>query len=296
MGQECAGSSRIVVRLNRARTMKRDAIKNGTYDFKVTPCFQDVSGNRIEGKTLTLKIQATNKPVTAKVKLSGSLDLSQKPNTVKNYVEVRMTPQNIGDNYSYDNSGTGFSLVGEYSNYFSVFYVDAVPGLYRIRINKDYESRLKAGQRYRLAIRFTLKMENGDTVQVQTPTFSVKPKQSVPKVTVHGNSQTLFAGNDKLVRTCGFELPDGMGYRIKGISGGLDCNKDGKQDISISWVKKDSTDQYAAVELKLADRDGALTVSGAKGKTYNIPVTMTLEGRDGIAKDVKTSIKVTVRR
>lgn len=296
MGQECAGSSRIVVRLNRARTMKRDAIKNGTYDFKVTPCFQDASGNRIEGKTLTLKIQATNKPVTAKVKLSGSLDLSQKPNTVKNYVEVRMTPQNIGDNYSYDNSGTGFSLVGEYSNYFSVFYVDAVPGLYRIRINKDYESRLKAGQRYRLAIRFTLKMENGDTVQVQTPTFSVKPKQSVPKVTVHGNSQTLFAGNDKLVRTCGFELPDGMGYRIKGISGGLDCNKDGKQDISISWVKKDSTDQYAAVELKLADRDGALTVSGAKGKTYNIPVTMTLEGRDGIAKDVKTSIKVTVRR
>lgn len=299
MGQERAGSSRIVVRLNRARTMKRDAIKNGTYDFKVTPCFRDASGNRIEGKTLTLKVQATDKAVTAKVKLSGSLDLSKKPSgtdTVKNHVDVRLTPQNIGDNYSYDNSGTGFSLVGEYSNYFSVFYVDAVPGLYRIRINKDYESKLKAGQRYRLAIRFTLKMENGDTVKVQTPTFSVKPKQSAPKVTVHGNAQTLFAGNDKLVRTCGFELPDGMGYRIKGISGGLDCNKDGRQDITISWVKKDSTEQYAAAELKLADRDGVLTVSGAKGKTYSIPVIITLEGRDGISKDVKTSIKVTVRR
>lgn len=301
MMQESAGSNRIVVRLNRAQTMKQETIKNGTYDFKVTPCYKDASGKRIEGKTLILKIQVTNKAVTAKVKLSGSLDLSKKPDkvsgtdTVKNYVDVRTTLQNIGDNYSYDNI-TGLSLIGEYSNYFRVSYFDAVPGLYRIRINKNNESKLKAGQRYRLAIGFTLKMENGDTVQVQTPTFSVKPKQSVPKVTVYGNAQTLFAGNDKLVRTCGFELPDGMGYRIKGITGGLDCNKDGKQDITMSWVKKDSTDQYAAVELKLADRDGALTVSGTKGKTYSIPVIITLEGRDGISKDVKTNIKVTVRR
>ncbi len=236
------------------------------------------------------------------MKLSGSLDLSKRPDkpvgtdTVKNYVDVSTTLQNIDGSYSYDNSATGLSLLGEYSNYFSISYFTAIPGKYRIRINNKYESKLKAGQRYRLAIRFTLKLENGDTVQVQTPTFTIRPKQSVPKVIVHGNAQTLYAGRDNLVRTCGFELPEGMGYRIKEISGGLDCNKDGKQDITLSWVKADSTDHYAAAQLKLSDRDGALTVSGMKGKTYKVPVTITLQGRDGIAKDVKTSIKVTVRR
>ncbi|MDE6601831.1 MAG: Ig-like domain-containing protein [Lachnospiraceae bacterium] len=301
MEQNGAGSNRIVVRLNRAQTMGQEAIKNGTYDFRITPCFRDVSGQRIVGKTLTLKIQATNKAVTAKVKLSGSLDLSKNPkkvdgtDTVKNYVDVRTTLQNIGDNYSYNNK-SGLSLVGEYSKYFSVSYFDSVPGLYRIRINKNNESKLKAGQRYRLAIRCTLKLENGETVQVLSPMFTIRPKQSVPKVTVQGNSQTLFAANDKLTRTCGFELPEGMGYRIKGLSGSIDCNRDGKEDITVSWVQKDSTEHYAAAELKLTDRDGALTVSGMKGKTYKIPVIITLQGRDGIAKDVKTSIKVTVRR
>lgn len=300
MEQASKGSNRIVVRTNRAQTMKKD-FKNGTYDFKVTPCFKDASGNRIKGKTLTLKIQATNKAVTAKVKLSGSLDLAKKPDkpegtdTVKNYVEVRITPQNVGDDYAYDNK-YGLSLTGEYSNYFQIWYYSSIPGRYQIRIKENQESKMKAGQRYRLAIRFTLKLENGDTVQVQSPTFTIRPKQSVPKVIVHGNSQTLYAGNDALVRTCGFELPEGTGYRVKSISGGIDCNKDGKQDIALSWMKTASTDHYVSAELKLVDRDGALTVGGMKGKTYTIPVTITLEGRDGLAKDVKTSIKVIVRR
>ncbi len=300
MEQEGKGSNRIVVRANRAQTMKKE-FKNGAYDFKVTPCFCDASGNRIEGKTLTLKIQVTDKAVTAKVKLSGSLDLSKKPDkpegtdTVKNYVEVRTTPQNIGEDYTYDNK-KGLSLVGEYSNYFQIWYYTNIPGRYQIRVKEDKESKLKAGQRYRLAICFTLNLENGDTVKVQTPTFTIRPKQSVPKVIVHGNAQTLYAGNDALVRTCGFELPEGMGYRVKSVSGGIDCNKDGKQDIELSWVKADTKDNYISAELKLTDRDGALTVGGMKGKTYTIPVLITLEGRDGIAKDVKTSIKVTVRR
>ncbi len=300
MEQEGKGSNRIVVRANRAQTMKKE-FKNGAYDFKVTPCFCDASGNRIEGKTLTLKIQVTDKAVTAKVKLSGSLDLSKKPDkpegtdTVKNYVEVKTTPQNIGEDYTYDNK-KGLSLVGEYSNYFQIWYYTNIPGRYQIRVKEDKESKLKAGQRYRLAICFTLNLENGDTVKVQTPTFTIRPKQSVPKVIVHGNAQTLYAGNDALVRTCGFELPEGMGYRVKSVSGGIDCNKDGKQDIELSWVKADTKDNYISAELKLTDRDGALTVGGMKGKTYTIPVLITLEGRDGIAKDVKTSIKVTVRR
>ena len=298
MEQKSAGSNRIVVRLNRPKTLGAEAvkaIKNGTYDFKVTPCFQDASGNRVAGKTLTLKIQATNKVITAKVKQSGSPDLAKNPGAAKNFAEIRITPQNVGEDYTYDNK-KGLSLVGEYSDYFQIYYYTNIPGRYQIRAKENQESKLKAGQRYRLSIRFTLKLENGDTVQVQTPTFTVCPKQSVPKVTVHGNAQTLYAGNDKLTRTCGFELPEEMGYRIKSVSGGLDCNKDGKQDITLSWVKADSTDHYVSATLKLTDRDGALTVSGMKGKTYTIPVTITLQGRDGLAKDVKTNIKVTVRR
>ena len=298
MEQKSAGSNRIVVRLNRPKTLGAEAvkaIKNGTYDFKVTPCFRDASGNQIKGKTLTLKIQAVNKAITAKVKQSGSMDLAKNPGATKNFAEIRITPQNVGENYTYDNK-KGLSLVGEYSDYFQIYYYTYIPGRYQIRAKENKESKLKAGQRYRLAIRFTLKLENGDTVQVQTPTFTVRPKQSVPKVTVHGNAQTLYAGNDKLTRTCGFELPEGMGYRIKSVSGGLDCNKDGKQDITLTWVKADSTDHYVSAILKLTDRDGALTVSGMKGKTYTMPVLITLEGRDGIAKDVKTNIKVTVRR
>lgn len=207
-------------------------------------------------------------------------------------MSIQTTFNNIGDDYEY----TNFALIGEYSNYFSLFRSGKE---YRIRIRKDKsddKGKLKANQRYRLAIRYTLKLENGDIVSVQSPTFTVRPKQSVPKVIVHGNSQTLYAGNDALVRTCGFELPEGTGYRVKSISGGIDCNKDGKQDITLSWVKADSTDHYVSAELKLADRDGALTVSGMKGKTYTIPVVITLEGRDGLSKDVKTSIKVMVRR
>lgn len=289
-------NNHIAVRANRAQTMKKE-IKNGTYDFKVTPCFKDASGNRIEGKTLTLKIQATNKAVTAKVKQSGSVDLSKKPDAAKNYVDVWITPQNVGGDYTYDNGNANeLFLVGEYSNYFEILYYKNIPGRYQIRAREKLESKLKAGQRYRLAICFTLNLENGDTVQVQSPTLTIRPKQSVPKVIVHGNAQTLYAGNDKLVRTCGFELPEGVGYRVKSVSGGIDCNKDGKQDIALSWVKAASTDHYVSAELKLKDRDGALTVGGMKGKTYTIPVTITLEGRDGLAKDVKTSIKVIVRR
>ena len=87
-----------------------------------------------------------------------------------------------------------------------------------------------------------------------------------------------------------------MGYRSKGLSGGVDCNRDRKEDITVSWQKSGSKDHHAPAELVLTDRDGALTVGGMKGKTYTVPVIITLEGRDGIAKDVNTKIKVTVRR
>ncbi len=309
IGQKSRGSSRIVVKLNRAESMKQEPIKNGSYDFKVTPCFRDALGNRIEGKMLTLKIQATDKEVKAKVKLSGTLDLAKdpkevSPDTIHNYVDVSTTLQNLGYSHSYDNK-KGLSLVGEYSDYFSLSSVDSKPGVYRIRIKETaasfpgevvYGSCLKAGQRYRLAVCFTLKLENGDTIKVQSQTFTIRPKQSVPKVTVHGSGQTLYAGNDGITRSCGFELPEGMGYRIKAVSGGLDCNRDGKEDITVSWENPETESHYAEAKLSLSDRDGVLTVSGISGKTYTVPVTIKLKGRDGITKDVKTSIKVIVRR
>ena len=83
-------------------------------------------------------------------------------------------------------------------------------------------------------------------------------------------------------------------YEIVDVDGSLDCNKDGVADIivSSSW----SSSYYCSALVEIADRDGVLTATGTKGKTYSVPVTVTLRVRDGISKDVKTTIKVTIKR
>lgn len=61
------------------------------------------------------------------MKQSGSLDLAKEPMTAKNYADIRITPQNVGEDYTYDNK-KGLSLVGEYSNYFQIYYYTTIPG------------------------------------------------------------------------------------------------------------------------------------------------------------------------
>lgn len=290
--QDSSRKDRIMVKINRAETMEQQPAANGTYPYKVTPCYTDAGGNMVKLKPLTLKVKVTDKAVTAKVKTSGKLDLTKEAgNNSSNYISIKADFQNIGSNYTLKDFGN-IRLLGEYTDYFDLRLLNGRPGEYRLRIKQ--KERLKAGQGYKLAIRFTIEMEDGDTFTVQSQTFTVIPKQSAPKIKVYNNNQTLYAAADTLERIYELEIPAEGGYQIMYVSGGIDCNKDGKQDIVVKHNK--SFASRVGITVSIADRDSVLTVTGKRGKTYTIPVTVKLMGRDGIAKDVKTNIKVTVKR
>lgn len=282
-------ASRIVITENRASTMKQSAIANGTYNYIVIPCYVDADGNRIQSKKLSLKITVTDKEITAKTKASRSLDLTKGINdyTNANYIRLDTTFKNIGNYYEVIDS----ELVGEYSEYFNLYYNARY---YDQRLTIANESELKAGQKYKLAIRFTLRMRDGDTFTVTGAPFTVKPKQTSAKIMVYNNNQTLYTAADTVSRSYSLQALGGN-YRILKVEGSLDCNKDGRPDITVASNSSNNSSSISA-QVRIADRDGVLTVTGAKGKTYTIPVTVQLKGRDGITKDVKTSIKVTVKR
>lgn len=290
--QDSSRKDRIMVKINRAETMEQQPVANGTYPYKITPCYTDASGNTVKMKPLTLKVKVINKKITAKVKTSGSLDLTKEAgNNSSNYISIKTTFQNIGSNYTLKDYGN-IRLLGEYTDYFDLRLLTGRQGEYRLRIKQA--GKLKAGQRYKLAIRFTIEMEDGDTFTVQSQTFTVTPKQSAPKIKVYDNNQILYASADALKRTYELEVAAEGGYQIASVSGSLDCNKDGKPDIVVKHNKSNAS--RVGITVSVTDRDGVLTVTGKRGKTYTIPVTVQLKGRDGIAKDVKTNIKVTVKR
>lgn len=290
--QDSSDASRILVTENRASTMKQSAIANGTYSYTVIPCYVDADGNRIESKKLSLKIAVTDKEITAKTKATRSLDLTKAVDdfgTNGNNIRLDTTFKNIGNYYEVIDS----ELIGEYSEYFNLHYNDRN---YDQRLTIANESELKAGQKYKLAIRFTLKMREGDIFTVTGAPFTVKPKQTAAKIKIYGNNQTLYAAAQEVSRMYELQTTYGSDYRILNVSGSLDCNKDGKADITVSYQNALNSNYYVYANVQIVDRDGVLTVTGAKGKTYTIPVTVQLRGRDGITKDVKTSIKVTVKR
>lgn len=290
--QDSSRKSRIVVKVNRAETMEQAAIPNGIYPFKVTPCYTDAYGNKVKAKTLNLRIRVTNKAVTAKVKVSGKLDLTREiDNSSSNYISLKTIFNNIGSDYTIKSN---MRLYGEYSNYFDLRLLTNSPGQYRLRIKQG--GKLKAGQRYKLALGYTIEMENGDTFTVRSQTFTVIPKQSQPKIKISDNNQTLYAAADALYRTYKMEVLSEGGYIINEVSGSLDCNKDGKEDLKVYGLTRQADSNTITFKVAIADRDGVVTTAGAKGKTYMIPVVVKLKGRDGIARDVKTKIKVTVMR
>lgn len=289
--QDSSRKDRILVKINRAEAMGQQPVANGTYPYKITLCYTDTYGNTVKLKPLTLKVKVTDKAVTARVKASGKLDLTKEAGSGSNYISLKATFRNIGSNYTLKDVGN-IRLLGEYTDYFDLRLLNGRPGEYRLRIKQN--GKLKAGQRYKLAIRFTVEMEGGDTFTVKSQSFTVTPKQSAPKIRVYNNNQTLYAAAETLNRTYELEAPAEGGYQIIRVSGGLDCDKDGKTDIVVEH--EDSGAPRVGVMVSIADRHGVLTATGQKGKTYTIPVVVELKGRDGIAKDVKTSIKVTVKR
>lgn len=136
---------------------------------------------------------------------------------------------------------------------------------------------------------YTIRTSSGDEFTVESNTFKVKPKQTVPKVTVENNNQTMYVSNGSK-RYYSISVP--TGYKIEDAYGTLDCNKDGNADISIKRYGR--TETGVAVSVTILDADAITT--GVNGKTYSIPLTVQLTGRDGLAKDAKATIKVKIKR
>ena len=265
-------------------------IQAGSYKFKVTPyCENPGTGEQMALKTMTLKVKVVNKPITAKVSPKGVLELtygaSSVPTDKKNYV-VLVDPKfsNMASGYS-----ISYKLVGEYSSYFSlnrgyIKYANKYDTHYYISIANRTASRLKAGQTYKLAIEYTLEGTDGRSITVTSNTFNIKPKQANAKITVRNNNQTMYAGAS-LTRSYSLSVPSY--YSVTSASGGIDCNKDGKADITVSG-------SGTSLTVRIVDADAV--VASTSGKTYSIPVTVCLQGRDGVSKDASVTVKVKVKR
>lgn len=277
----------VQVKQNQLNIMEA-SIPNGTYTYKVTPYYENKStGEKTALNTLNLKVKITNKAVTAKVSPKGSLDLangtSYSLRNKKNVVVVDPKFVNAGSGYSIDD----FKLVGEYSDYFNInsgwdYYGNNYGYHYYITVKES--GKLKAKQGYKLAVEYTVTPNDGESFTVTSNTFTIKPKQTTPKITVSNNNQTLYAGADNLSRTYYLSVPSY--YSIESVYGSLDCNKDGKADIVVSGG--------SSLSVRISDRDAV--GASAKGKTYSIPVTLRMVGRDGISVDAKVTIKVKVKR
>lgn len=266
----------------------RESVPGGTYTYKITPYYRNsATGEKTALNTVNLKVKIVDKPVTAKISPKGSLDLANGTSyslpDKRNVVVIDPKFSNMGSSYSI----SGYKLTGEYSDYFDLNYGWVKYGKsygYHYYLTVEESGKLKAKQAYKLAVEYTVTPQNGDSFTVTSNTFTIKPKQSVPKITVGNNNQTLYAGADNLSRTYYLYLP--TGYSVTSAYGSLDCNKDGKADITVSGG--------SSLSVRIADRDAV--GASAKGKTYSIPVTVKLTGRDGISVDAKVTIKIKVKR
>lgn len=262
------------------------SIAAGTYSYKVIPYYTNPkTGQKTALNELTLKVKIVNKSLSVKISPKGSIDLARgTSHSVSSKINV------VFVNPKFSNWVSGYSvseyrLVGEYSDYFELCLNNSRENQYYITVDSDSIGKLKAGQGYKLAIEYRISTAQGAEFAVTSNTFSVKPNQSKPKITVKDNNQTMYAAADGFSRE--FQLSvTGDYYKIEQAYGSLDYNKDGVADIVVSG--------YTEVKATIIDRDAI--VATTNGKTYSIPVTVKLEGRDGIAKDATVTIKVKVKR
>lgn len=274
----------------------------GTYAYKIVPYYTDVNGERKAANALTLNVKIVNKPITVKVKTKGTLDLTRaQPSAGQVQLMNRIVISSVFNNIGTDYTVKDMELTGSYSDSFK-FTRDGKTTGGTLNL---YGYRLRAGRTYKLYMRYTIAMADGSSYQVVSAPFNVKPKHSTPKLKITGNNQTLYASAENVSRIYGLETPK---YKKKGTSeyfynhqissvyGSLDCNKDGIPDIEVQKISTGSNSYKCNLDVRITDRDGLLAATGTKGKTYTIPITVKLSGRDGISSDVKTSVKVTVKR
>lgn len=283
------------VKLNSTKALNQKFTKDGSYAFNVTPVFVSHStGKEVTGKACVLTIKTTAKDPEVKLSASGSIDLAKYPmlqswEFYKNAVKLKYSFKNV-------NSGceeTDRKVVGDYADYFDIWWSDAGQGFYLVP-RSGMEGKLKAGFVYNVQIEFTLKIKDGAAIQVvTTKPYKLKLRQSSVAAKVTPNTQIMYLSNEKITRVYGLTL-NSVYYRIDEITGGLDVNKDGKDDFIIEKVQKKSSDTVADITIGIKDRD-AINAT-AKGKNYSIPIEVMVTGADGISRNIKTQIKVTVKK
>lgn len=180
--------------LNRTSLMNRDTasgLKAGTYKFKVTPYYRNQdTGNKVKLNTMNLSIKVVDKPVTVKVTPKGSLDIAKVSGGSYDLL-LKSDFKNLGQDYAVIDA----KLKGEYSKYFKVVRKDSYnqtpANYYSLQLSEL--GKVQAGRKYKLTVEYTVGVPGGDTFKVQSNVFTIKPKQSTPKVTVQKNNQVLYA-------------------------------------------------------------------------------------------------------
>lgn len=282
------------VKLNSLQALNKK-FKDGSYGFTVTPVFvSSVTGKEVTGKPCVLTVKTTSKAPEVNLSASGSIDIARYPmydnwEFYKNAVKLKYSFKNVNSNYE----EIGREVIGDYADYFEIWWSDPGQGFY-LKAKRGMEGRLKAGFVYNVQIKFTLKMKDGTTTEIITKKpYKLKLKQSATGVKVTTKPQTMFASNEEVTRVYELRL-NGSYYRIEKITGGLDVNKDGKNDIVIDRVSTKDWDTAADITLRIADRD-AISAT-VKGKSYSVPIEIMVMGADGVTKNIRTQIKVTVRK
>jgi len=289
------GSGELKVKLNHLKALNKKMTKNATYVFNVVPVFENsVTGKEVTGKACALKVKTTSKEPTVKVSASGGIDLAKYPminswEFYKNAVKLKFSFANVNSNYDVISR----EIIGDYAKYFEIWWSNEGQGFYLVP-KPGMEGKLKAGFVYDIQFKCTLQMRDGvTTVVTTTKPYKLKLKQSSVGVKVTPNTQIMYLSNEKVTRVYEAKLNNGY-YHIDTITGSLDVNKDGKADFVIESVQKKDGDTAADITIKLVDRDAVSTT--LKGKKYSIPIEIMVTGADGISKNIKTKITVTVKK
>ena len=281
------------VKLNYIEALNKK-YKDGTYSFDVKPVFiNTITGKEVTGKACVLKLTLTSKAPVVNLYASGSIDLAKYPmldwwEFYKNAVKIKYTFKNVNSNYE----EIGREVIGDYADYFEIWWSDAGNGWYLVP-KPGMEGKLKAGFVYNIQIKFTLKMKDGVTTEIISKPYKLKLKQSSVGVKITPKPQVMYLSNDDVTREYEVTVSNAY-YRIDSITGALDVNKDGKNDLIVSKVSKKDDNRTAVVTIKIVDRDAISTT--LKGKSYSIPIEVMLRGADGVSKNVKTKISVTVKK
>lgn len=288
---------RLSVSVNYAKAMGNAQFRPGSYKYKLTPYYGDTALN-----TVTLTVKIVDKNAAVKVRTKGSIDLVKLDWQGTNYsngyspaVTVTPTFQNLDSSYQV----TDAKLCGAYKDCFKIAqrYNNGT-----VEILPDSVGKLKAGKSYKLSAMYTVKDaygEGGETITVMSGTFTIKPKQSVPKVTASGKQLTLYAsaeGYDK-GETMTLYVPHDYKkgyYAIADAYGYLDVNKDGRADLYVTTVETGTSNGWAKIKAYVLDADAVK--AAAKGTAYKIPVTVRCVGSDGMSKNASTTVKVLVKK